>query len=239
MLEEMTETEVLTAANRFFLTCDADRMELSRPSKTVIEGLGLRATEGTGTDRYALHRNTWCARAPYVLRSARIEIRPFVEADLAAFHQIAGQLSVARMLVNISHPLSFDMACRWIKRRRFTGRLGFMVGVFNHDGRLLGAIGIGGLSNSLVYFLSEDARGAGLGTEVVSLFIRDAIPRFALKSIFAGVFSDNPASRRLLEKLGFVVKGTADFKSPARQTSDLFWEMELDCKHLSREPTTP
>ena len=219
----------MAAANRFFLSCDADRMELSRPSKTVIEALGLRAAAGTGIERYYFHRNKWCARTPYVLRSARTEIRPFVEADLAAFHQIAGQLSVARMLVNIEHPLSLEMARSWIKRRRFTGRLGFMVGIFNHDGRLLGAIGIGGLSNSLVYFLSEDARGSGLGTEVVTLFIRDAIPRFALKSIFAGVFSDNPASRRLLEKLGFVVKGTADFKSPARQSSDLFWEMELDC----------
>ncbi|MEP1945497.1 MAG: GNAT family N-acetyltransferase [Lentilitoribacter sp.] len=220
------ERDLLQEATDFFLSCNEDRMDIPQPSSNEISTLSLRVKKDDSTT-YTLRRAEWSKRVPYRLVSERLIIRPFAEADHPSFHIIAAQHSVARMLVNLEHPLSAPVAEEWLNKRRYVGRLGFMVGIFNHDDRLLGSIGIGGLSNSLVYFLDESVRGKGIGTEAVSLFLDDVIARFALKNLSAGVFTDNPASRHLLEKLGFIVTGTSLFHSPARARLEPFWEMAL------------
>ena len=160
------------------------------------------------------------------VRTERLTMRPLSEADLPAFHEIAGQKSVARMLVNLAHPLEFEAAKKWVHQRRFRGRLGFMVGIFDDSNTLVGAVGLGGISTALVYFFGVSARRKGYASEALPAFLDYCQKRFALKTIFAGVFTDNDASRKILERNGFAVAKTSSFQSPARDLEDEIWEME-------------
>lgn len=53
----------------------------------------------------------------------------------------------------------------------------------------------------------EAQAGQGYATEATRAFLQNAIEVFALDEVSAGTFMDNPASQRVLEKLGFVRVG--------------------------------
>ncbi len=223
MFNHPTETEFEQDATLFFMSTGAAAMHVTgvNPPDSPYR---LR-TDPADHEKLILKRADWNKVTPFRVETDRLIIRPIADSDLDDFHRIAGQESVARMLVNLDHPLSRDAAGEWLRKRQFRGRLGFMVGIYGRDDRLLGSIGLGGISTALVYFLSEECRGQGIGTEAVRSFLAYAKARFALQHIFAGVFTDNPASRHLLEKEGFQVTGEKPFQSPARTEAEMIWEM--------------
>ena len=77
------------------------------------------------------------------------------------------------------------------------------------DGEAAGGIGLHPLSDvyrfnvEMGYWLSEMHWGKGIITEAIGLVVHDAFTRHQWVRIFAGVFSNNPASMRVLEKNGF------------------------------------
>lgn len=181
-----------------------------------------------------LPRSAWARPLPFEISTKRLILRPFSEADPPRFAEIAGNRDVARMMINIPHPFGPDDAARWIKKRRYKGRAGFFIGIYQRveegDAPLIGCIGFGALSYALAYFLAPEAWGKGFASEAVAGFLGLAIPRFALPSVFAGVYHDNPASARLLSRLGFRRTGQSDFPSPARDKPEQITEWELTAK---------
>ncbi|NDR57568.1 GNAT family N-acetyltransferase [Aliiruegeria sabulilitoris] len=179
-----------------------------------------------GTDPLVMSRDGWSRGRDIRIETGRAVLRPFTEDDAPAFREIAGDLEVARMMINIAHPLSEKAAARWMRQRRFRGRPGFFLGIYV-EGHLAGSVGFGAFSNALAYFLARPQWGKGLAGEIVPAFVANVIPRFALPSMFAGVFTDNPASSRILERIGFREVTRSDFQSPARETAERIIEMEL------------
>ncbi|MDV7141316.1 GNAT family N-acetyltransferase [Tropicimonas sp. TH_r6] len=173
-----------------------------------------------------LTRADWLRETELRIKTPRTVLRPFDESDSQAFREIAGDLEVARMMINIAHPLSEKAAAKWIRQRRYRGRPGFFLAI-EVEGQLAGSIGFGALNNSLAYFLARSHWGRGLAGEIVPGFVADVIPRFALPAMFAGVFTDNPASLRILEKTGFRETTRTDFRSPARTEAQQIIEMAL------------
>jgi len=57
------------------------------------------------------------------------------------------------------------------------------------------------------YWLGKDWRGRGLMTEALGLVLNFSFEKLKLHRIFAFVFSDNIASQRVLEKMGFKKEG--------------------------------
>lgn len=53
------------------------------------------------------------------------------------------------------------------------------------------------------YWLSESCWGRGIATNAVRAFVPVAFGRFEIMRLQAGIFSNNPASMRVLEKCGF------------------------------------
>ncbi len=184
------------------------------------EALHLPGPEG------ALTRAAWLRGRDLRIETPRAILRPFEESDSEAFREIAGDREVARMMINIAHPLSETAAAKWIRQRRYRGRPGFFLAI-EVEGALAGSIGFGALNNSLAYFLARAQWGRGLAGEIVPGFVADVIPRFALPAMFAGVFTDNPASLRILERTGFRETTRTDFRSPARRAEQKIIEMEL------------
>ncbi|AGB17723.1 acetyltransferase, ribosomal protein N-acetylase [Halovivax ruber XH-70] len=78
-------------------------------------------------------------------------------------------------------------------------------------GSIVGAVSlfdIDRVSGTLSYWLLPDYRGEGYATEAVSVLCNYAVRELGLHRIQADVFDENDASRRLLERLGFVHEGT-------------------------------
>ncbi len=78
------------------------------------------------------------------------------------------------------------------------------------DGQACGGIGIHPLEDvyrktaEIGYWLAEPYWGRGIATAAVRALVPLAFGRYDLARIQAGIFSNNPASMRVLEKCGFV-----------------------------------
>jgi RimJ/RimL family protein N-acetyltransferase len=78
------------------------------------------------------------------------------------------------------------------------------------DGEAAGGIGIHPLGDvyrgtaEIGYWLGEPFRGRGIATEAVRALVPVAFERTTIVRIQAGIFENNPASMRVLEKCGFV-----------------------------------
>lgn len=77
------------------------------------------------------------------------------------------------------------------------------------DGEAVGGIGIHPLADvyrgtaEIGYWLSGDYRGRGIMTDAVRAIVPRAFALFSIVRLQAGVFENNPASMRVLEKCGF------------------------------------
>ena len=57
------------------------------------------------------------------------------------------------------------------------------------------------------YWLGQEFWGHGVMSEVIPAFVDYCFEKFSLNRIAAQIFSNNPASARVLEKAGFVLEG--------------------------------
>ncbi|MDO5604480.1 MAG: GNAT family N-acetyltransferase [Paracoccus sp. (in: a-proteobacteria)] len=94
-------------------------------------------------------------------------------------------------------------------------------------GRCIGRVGVGGGAEpSIFYFLAPDVAGQGIASEIVAPFCAATEARFALNTLMAEVFCDNPASHRVLTKAGFVViRMVTDLESAGRSVAAPGWIM--------------
>jgi RimJ/RimL family protein N-acetyltransferase len=190
-------------------------------SANVLEKLGFLVTghEATTTARgeaVVIRRMALAPAAWLWLQTARLVIRPLRVRDAAALSRIGGQAEVARMMASVLSPWPIDEAEAWIARAMWKGTLGFRLAVCLPDGRLIGTVGLGGTPVSTAYFIDPAHAGQGYATEAMRVFLAEMFTRFALDTITASHFQDNPASGRVLRKLGFAVTGTDVGTSLAR-----------------------
>ena len=158
----------------------------------------------------------WHAVNPIEIATPRMHLRPLRPADATDLARIAGNDRVAPMMASVASPWPEADVLRWIEQHRWRGRVGFSFGVYVPDGTLIGSVGLGGTPVSTAYFLDQHYWGRGLMTEAMMAFLPWAFARFALTEVTADHFADNPASGRILQKLGFVKTGSALGGSAAR-----------------------
>ncbi|MEK6217360.1 MAG: GNAT family N-acetyltransferase, partial [Boseongicola sp.] len=103
----------------------------------------------------------------------------------------------------------------FIAARQWRGLPGFMLAV-EHQGEFAGVVGCGGTPPSAMYALHPDHWGQGIATEAMSAFLPELFDRFPLNRMVADHFDDNPASGRVLQKLGFTETGRDTGTSKAR-----------------------
>ena len=162
----------------------------------------------------------WQAARPLRVETDRLVIRPFAKGDLDRFLAIAGLAQVARMMTSIPHPLEPETARNWIGSRQFRGQVPFCAAIAEKGGPLVGVVGIGGEPVSTMYFIDPDCWGRGYATEAMQGFLTPVLDRFGLDAIIAGANADNPASHRVLIKLGFSETHREDQQSATRLEPD-------------------
>jgi RimJ/RimL family protein N-acetyltransferase len=143
-------------------------------------------------------------------RTHRLTLRPGWPEDAPALAAAIGHESVVRMLARVPWPYSVADAARFLARERSVTDVHLLI--LAHEGgrpRLIGAIGIAPDEDSheIGYWLSPDAWGRGYATEAGRAMLGIARHALGLKHLVSGHFADNPASGRVLAKLGFRPSG--------------------------------
>ncbi len=163
-----------------------------------------------------LTRACYARANPLTLHTARLTIDPLCPEDAAPFRRIVTTPSVGRMLFVFPPDWPLPEAEAFVHKWRWTGTPPFRLAL-RLNGQFIGAIGLRSLADPEVfYFLDPAHAGQGYLSEALPAFIACITRRFGLTRLTAEVFTDNPASARLLQKAGFHPGDLGARTSPAR-----------------------
>lgn len=106
------------------------------------------------------------------------------------------------------------------------------------EGALAGSlslVGRSGVHADIGYHIAPAFRGRGLASEAVRALIA-AAPSFGLTLLSAQCRSDNPASRRVLEKAGFTLSSSSPFGPTGHGASILYMFYHRALAPIETEP---
>ena len=170
-------------------------------------------------------------------RTERLLLRPGWREDAPAlFHAIADE-GIVRNLAQAPWPYGPGDAETFLMRERRPHEPTCLV-FLRGDGApvLVGAVGVGratGGELELGYWIARPWWGRGIATEAGAALIANARDSLRVPRLIAGHFTDNPASGRVLQKLGFRATGVTrgrysagrDAIAPCRE-----FALELACQ---------
>jgi ribosomal-protein-alanine N-acetyltransferase len=142
------------------------------------------------------------------IRTPRLVLRVPVASDAARISLLAGDYDVASMTGTIPHPYNEQMAAEWIASV-LAGEEGVVFAV-ERSGSLIGCTGYRAFGEDhaeLGYWIGKPYWGMGYATEAVGALILYAFETDGFDCLRVGHFSDNPASARIIAKLGFAPEG--------------------------------
>jgi RimJ/RimL family protein N-acetyltransferase len=150
---------------------------------------------------------------PVVLTTERLTLRPFTLADAPDVQRLAGEHAVADTTLHVPHPYLDGMAERWIATHapnRANGSGVVFAITASSDAALVGAISldaIAGHGASLGYWIALPYWGRGYCTEAGHAVLRYAFETLDLHRVHAIHLCRNPASGRVMQKLGMRHEG--------------------------------
>jgi RimJ/RimL family protein N-acetyltransferase len=152
-------------------------------------------------------------RQPTV-ETGRLLLRPFRTADADAVQRLAGDRAVADTTLNVPHPYEDGMAEKWIANHRDwfdRGQQAVFAIVLRSAATPLGAIELRinreDQRGELGYWIGRPHWNQGYCTEAGRAMLRFGFESLDLNRIFAHHFARNPASGRVLQKLGMTHEG--------------------------------
>lgn len=140
-------------------------------------------------------------------RTKRLTLRPGWPEDARALSEAIGHEAVAMKLARVPWPYALGDAQAFLAHPR--GGTDPLFLILLHEGpdtRLIGGIGIRAGDDGtpqLGYWLTPAAWGRGYATEAGEAVVDIARHALGYKRLYAWHFTDNPASGRVLTKLGF------------------------------------
>jgi RimJ/RimL family protein N-acetyltransferase len=145
------------------------------------------------------------------LDTVRLHLRRPVEQDADAIISIVGDWEVARRLARMPHPYT-EADLRFFFDHVVPNEPTWAI-LWRQTSRLIGMIGLApapdGRSAQLGYYIARDHWGRGIATEAARAITRVGLETFGYHKLTSGYHADNPASGRVLAKVGFTVVGTS------------------------------
>jgi len=144
------------------------------------------------------------------IKTDRLILRPIGDRDAHNISTLAGDIDIARMTSTIPYPYPVISADFFIMTNRENRRRGlcynYAVTLRDND-QLMGVVGVfrrgEDTALELGYWIGKPYWNQGYTTEACSAVLREAQQSLGVTRIIAGVFVDNPASLKVLRKLGF------------------------------------
>jgi RimJ/RimL family protein N-acetyltransferase len=152
-----------------------------------------------------------------LMRTERLRLRTLAPRDTARIAALAGDWDVARMTARIPYPYSVELADEWI------GGLaeGEFVRGIERGGALIGVCGYmpdDSGSAEIGYWIGKPWWGQGFATEAARALIAHCFAVAGFERVTCGHFVDNPASGKVIAKLGFRFIGIDQLWCEARQS---------------------
>jgi RimJ/RimL family protein N-acetyltransferase len=153
--------------------------------------------------------------AELILETARLRLRPITLQDAPEAARIAGRREIADTMISIPHPFSESQAQDWIARQiradESPGQLVFAV-TRRTDSQLIGTVALRDIhyehaQAELGFWIAVDLWGRGFATEAAGAVVAHAFLALGLNRVCAHHLVRNPASGRVLEKLGMRREG--------------------------------
>ena len=165
------------------------------------------------------------------LTTERLLLRPFTLNDAPDLHRLVGEPEIADTTLNIPHPYEEGMAEEWISTHpeRFDSGKGVNLAItLRADGRLTGAIGLDINERfnraEMGYWVSVPQWNKGICTEAAIEILRYAFEDLHLNRVQATHLSRNPASGRVMQKIGMLHEGTL---RQYVKKSDVYEDLEM------------
>ena len=147
------------------------------------------------------------------LETARLVLRPPVEADIPHLVALVGPFEVSKNLSRVPHPYTEVDAKNYIAKSAAGWQsgedLGFSI-LRKEDGAHVGMCALHPSRNwEIGYNVGVPYWGRGYATEAAACIVAFGFDERGAQRLAAEWFHDNPASGRVLEKLGFERAGEA------------------------------
>lgn len=144
------------------------------------------------------------------LGTSRLTLRPYRESDIAELLPLVGTREVAATTLRIAHPYTEQDARAFLELTQEPDKIWLAI-TLRRDGRQIGGVGLRVDEEhqhaELGYWLGIPYWGQGYATEAARELLRYGFEGLALHRIFASHFGHNPASGRILAKLGMRYEG--------------------------------
>ncbi|QDU27330.1 Putative ribosomal N-acetyltransferase YdaF [Anatilimnocola aggregata] len=147
------------------------------------------------------------------LRSKRLRLRPFDISDARVVQLLAGDKEVAHNTRLIPHPYPDGLAEAWITSLPaiYEAGKGVSFAITLPAGDVIGSIGlmINSVDNhaEMGYWVGRPYWNHGYCTEAAQAVLKYAFDKLKLERVFANYLARNPASGRVLSKLGMTQEG--------------------------------
>lgn len=148
-----------------------------------------------------------------ILETERLFLTVFTEGDVPEVARLAGDRSIADTTLNLPHPYAEEDARAWIATHepRYREGKGVTFAIRLRDSTLVGAIGLERnrpmRHAELGYWVGVEHQNRGYATEAARRLVRWAFEDLDLLRVFARHLARNPASGRVMEKLGMRKEG--------------------------------
>ena len=153
-----------------------------------------------------------------ILTTLRLILRPFRKDDADEVQRLVSDKAVAATTLHIPHPYEDGLADAWIEthKERFESDDEAVFAVTQAKPtttRLIGAIGLlrhkqlNPCLGELGYWIGRPFWNRGYCTEAAEAMIRFGFETWSLNRIHAHHFASNPASGRVMEKIGMKREG--------------------------------
>ncbi len=153
------------------------------------------------------------------LTTARLILRACTMADAADMQRLAGDRDIAATTLRIPHPYEDGMAEQFMSTHQddFDQGLGVSLAIAlrsdgSSDGTYMGGIGLT-IEQShdkaeMGYWIGKPYCNQGYVTEAASAVVGYAFETLGLNRVYASHFKHNPASGRIMQKIGMTHEGS-------------------------------
>ena len=149
------------------------------------------------------------------LQTEQLVLRPFRAEDTPALSRLAGRREIADTTISIPHPYSEAQARHWVGglAQSFAEGKSVIFGVESkRGGTLIGSVGLRGIETEhseaeLGFWVAVECWGQGYATDAARAILAFGFGPLGLNRIFAHHMVRNPASGRVLAKLGMKQEG--------------------------------
>lgn len=149
-----------------------------------------------------------------ILETTRLVLRPFTLADASDVQRLAGARAIASTTLNIPHPYEDGMAEQWIRTHQERYEKGELVDfalVLRTNHIFLGAMELQinqqYASAELGYWIGQPFWRQGYCTEAARAVLGYGFEVLELNRVHASYLTRNPASRRVMQKIGMAYEG--------------------------------